>query len=86
MVVLVSAGFGLTALAKRNPAYAGIAEQFEHKPWEWIAFWDLIQPAFMFMRVIRMLGCGHVGGTTSLRALETIAIRQHPLRLISTSQ
>jgi heparan-alpha-glucosaminide N-acetyltransferase len=54
MVVLVSAGFGLTALAKRNPAYAGIAEQFEHKPWEWIAFWDLIQPAFMFMVGVAM--------------------------------
>lgn len=49
MIMLVAEGFGLTELAKRNPAFAGIAGQFEHKPWEWIAFWDLIQPAFMFM-------------------------------------
>jgi heparan-alpha-glucosaminide N-acetyltransferase len=54
MVVLVSSGFGLAALARRNPAFAGIANQFEHKPWEWIAFWDLIQPAFMFMVGVAM--------------------------------
>jgi len=49
MVMLVSAGFGLAALAERNPAYGGLAAQFEHMDWEWIAFWDLIQPAFMFI-------------------------------------
>jgi predicted acyltransferase len=49
MLVLVSGGFGLEALARRNPAFGGLANQFEHMPWEWIAFWDLIQPAFMFM-------------------------------------
>ncbi len=54
MLVLASEGFGLTALAQRNPAFAGIAAQFEHKPWEWIAFWDLIQPAFMFMVGVAM--------------------------------
>lgn len=54
MLVLVSGGFGLAALAKVQPAFAGIADQFEHKPWEWIAFWDLIQPAFMFMVGVAM--------------------------------
>jgi heparan-alpha-glucosaminide N-acetyltransferase len=54
MVVLVSAGFGLTGLAERNPAFNGIAAQFEHMPWEWIHFWDLIQPAFMFMVGVAM--------------------------------
>ena len=54
MVVLVSGGFGLAALARRNPAFMGIADQFEHRPWEWIAFWDLIQPAFMFMVGVAM--------------------------------
>jgi heparan-alpha-glucosaminide N-acetyltransferase len=54
MVVLVSGGFGLAELARRNPAFTGIANQFEHKPWEWIAFWDLIQPAFMFMVGVAM--------------------------------
>jgi len=54
MFVLVSRGFGLAALAKRNPAFSGIANQFEHMPWEWITFWDLIQPAFMFMVGVAM--------------------------------
>jgi len=54
MVVLVSGGFGLPELAKRRPEFLGIANQFEHMPWEWIAFWDLIQPAFMFMVGVAM--------------------------------
>ncbi len=54
MVMLVAEGFGLTELAKRNPAFTGLANQFEHMPWEWIAFWDLIQPAFMFMVGVAM--------------------------------
>jgi heparan-alpha-glucosaminide N-acetyltransferase len=54
MLVLVSGGFGLAELAKRRPAFTGIAQQFDHRPWEWIAFWDLIQPAFMFMVGVAM--------------------------------
>ncbi len=54
MLVLVSGGFGLAELAKRRPAFTGIARQFDHMPWEWIAFWDLIQPAFMFMVGVAM--------------------------------
>lgn len=54
MLVLVSAGFGLPDLAKRNPAFSAIANQFDHMPWQWITFWDLIQPAFMFMVGVAM--------------------------------
>src|ERR1035437_6726741 len=54
MFVLVSGGFGLRALARNRPDFAWIATQFDHKPWEWIAFWDLIQPAFMFMVGVAM--------------------------------
>jgi heparan-alpha-glucosaminide N-acetyltransferase len=54
MMVLVSGGFGLAELAKRRPAFLGIANQFDHMSWEWIAFWDLIQPAFMFMVGVAM--------------------------------
>src|SRR5436190_3863734 len=54
MLVLVSGGFGLAELAKRRPEFLGIANQFEHMPWEWIAFWDLLQPAFMFMVGVAM--------------------------------
>jgi predicted acyltransferase len=54
MLILVSGGFGLAELAKRRPAFTGIARQFDHMPWEWIVFWDLIQPAFMFMVGVAM--------------------------------
>ena len=54
MLVLVSEGFGLVELARRRPEFAGMASQFDHMPWEWIAFWDLIQPAFMFMVGVAM--------------------------------
>jgi heparan-alpha-glucosaminide N-acetyltransferase len=54
MLVLVSSGFGLAELAQRRPAFLPLANQFEHMPWEWIAFWDLIQPAFMFMVGVAM--------------------------------
>ncbi|MCZ2077104.1 MAG: DUF5009 domain-containing protein [Bryobacteraceae bacterium] len=54
MIMLVSGGFGLAALAEKNPAFTAIASQFEHMPWEWISFWDLIQPAFMFMVGVAM--------------------------------
>src|SRR5690242_5958074 len=54
MLVLVSGGFELAELAKQRPEFRGIASQFDHMPWEWISFWDLIQPAFMFMVGVAM--------------------------------
>jgi predicted acyltransferase len=54
MLILASGGFGLAGLARRDPAFTVIANQFEHMPWEWITFWDLIQPAFMFMVGVAM--------------------------------
>src|SRR5229473_4433465 len=54
MLILVSGGFGLAELAARRPAFTGLANQFDHMSWEWIAFWDLIQPAFMFMVGVAM--------------------------------
>src|SRR5689334_25156015 len=54
MIVLASSGFGFAALARRNPWFTPLANQFEHMPWTWIAFWDLIQPAFMFMVGVAM--------------------------------
>src|ERR1041385_2431262 len=54
VVILCSGGFAFAALAKINPSFAPIASQFEHHDWTWIAFWDLIQPAFMFMVGVAM--------------------------------
>jgi len=87
MVILASGGFGLAGLAQRNPAFAGIADQFEHKPWEWIAFWDLIQPAFMFMVGVAMpfaLAIRKERGATDRQLLWHVVVRS--FRLILWSQ
>jgi heparan-alpha-glucosaminide N-acetyltransferase len=87
MVVLASAGFGLAGLAKRNPAFAPLADQFEHHDWEWIAFWDLIQPAFMFMVGVAMpfaLAIRRARGATEGELFRHVAIRS--LRLLLMSQ
>src|SRR6266851_327336 len=87
MLVLVSSGFGLAELAQRRPAFTGIANQFEHMPWEWIAFWDLIQPAFMFMVGVAMpfaFAQRMAKGATERQLLWHVAARS--LRLILMSQ
>jgi hypothetical protein len=86
MVVLVSGGFGLAELAARRPAFTGIANQFEHMPWEWIAFWDLIQPAFMFMVGVAMpfaLAWRLEQGATQRQLFGHVAMRSFRLILMS---
>ncbi len=53
MLVLAANGFGWRHL-KDHPTFSGIARQFEHVSWTGMAFWDLIQPAFMFMVGVAM--------------------------------
>ena len=48
MMLLISSGFGFVALAN-HPKYGWIARQFDHVEWKGMVFWDLVQPAFMFM-------------------------------------
>src|SRR5579872_2671624 len=87
MLMLVSSGFGITELARRRPAFAGIASQFDHMPWEWIAFWDLIQPAFMFMVGVAMpfaLAKRREQGATDRQLFWHVVARS--LRLILMSQ
>lgn len=87
MFILVSGGFGLAALARRNPAFTGIAGQFDHMPWEWIHFWDLIQPAFMFMVGVAMpfaLANRMAQGVTGPVLFRHVLVRS--LRLILWSQ
>ena len=48
MILLISGGFGFYAL-KDHPIYGVIAAQLDHVQWTGMVFWDLIQPAFMFM-------------------------------------
>lgn len=52
MVALAARGFGIHATAEHfpeNAAWQAVGYQFEHVPWVGCAFWDLIQPSFMFM-------------------------------------
>jgi heparan-alpha-glucosaminide N-acetyltransferase len=53
MLVLVSAGFGLLE-APVGTAFRALARWFDHVPWEGGVFWDMIQPAFMFMVGVAM--------------------------------
>jgi predicted acyltransferase len=48
MICLISVGFGFSAF-EGHPWLGFIADQIEHVPWAGLTFWDLIQPAFMFM-------------------------------------
>ena len=48
MLILASEGFGFATL-RDNPTWGGVARWFDHVPWEGGVFWDMIQPAFMFM-------------------------------------
>ena len=86
MLILVSAGFGLSGLAERDPAFLGIANQFEHMDWEWITFWDLIQPAFMFMVGVAMpfaIASRLERGATRKELFRHIAVRSLRLLLMS---
>ena len=87
MFILCSGGFGLRALARNRPAHSWIAGQFDHKPWEWIAFWDLIQPAFMFMVGVAMpfaLLIRQSQGFTDRQLFKHVSVRA--FRLILWSQ
>jgi heparan-alpha-glucosaminide N-acetyltransferase len=86
MLILVSGGFGLKGLAQRDPAFTGIANQFDHMQWEWIAFWDLIQPAFMFMVGVAMpfaLAMRVAKGATESELFRHVLVRSFRLILFS---
>ena len=51
MLLMVSSGFGIPAMAKKHPGtfWEMQAPQFDHRAWSGCGLWDLIQPSFMFM-------------------------------------
>ena len=53
MISLVSHGFGFSALDGHS-LFGFLARQTEHVAWEGCVYWDLIQPAFMFIVGVAM--------------------------------
>jgi predicted acyltransferase len=53
MLALVSAGFGLDRVPEDAP-YRFLAGWFDHVSWEGGVFWDMLQPAFLFMVGVAM--------------------------------
>ena len=53
MLILASRGFGFSEL-QGDPAWSRVGHWFDHVPWEGGVFWDMIQPAFMFMVGVAM--------------------------------
>jgi len=53
MALLICNGLGF-ATFKNDPAWGWLAAQVDHVKWEGCVFWDLIQPAFMFMVGVAM--------------------------------
>ncbi len=52
MLLMASSGLGLAKMAQTQPDswwWQQISYQVSHAPWQGCAFWDLIQPSFMFM-------------------------------------
>ena len=53
MISLISHGFGFSAF-EGHPYLGFLALHTEHVPWSGCVYWDLIQPAFMFMVGVAM--------------------------------
>lgn len=57
MLAMASGGLGFTRVARtldNVEPWRTLAYQFDHVPWVGCAFWDLIQPSFMFMVGVAM--------------------------------
>jgi predicted acyltransferase len=57
MLAMAGEGFGFPQVAKQfpdSPVWQFLGRQFNHVPWAGCSFWDLIQPAFMFMVGVSM--------------------------------
>jgi predicted acyltransferase len=85
MLMLVSHGFGFGEL-KNHPVYGVIARQFDHVPWEGAVFWDMVQPAFMFIVGAAMpfaLAIRRQQGASFASTARHVAVRALKLILLS---
>lgn len=86
MFMLASDAFGFGEL-QSNPTWGHIASWFDHVEWTGAVFWDLIQPAFMFMVGVAMpfaLAARASRGATSRQNFQHVGSRA--LRLLLLSQ
>jgi heparan-alpha-glucosaminide N-acetyltransferase len=85
MLMLISTGFGFHAL-KEHATWGWLARQFDHVAWEGGVFWDLVQPAFMFIVGVAMpfaLAVREQKGATFADNARHVAIRALKLVLLS---
>jgi len=60
MLAMASGGFAVATVVRKNPSlnenetWRFLAQQLDHVEWRGCAFWDLIQPSFMFMVGVSM--------------------------------
>lgn len=86
MLVLASQGFGF-ALLRRDRVWGRVASWFNHVPWQGAVFWDIIQPAFMFMAGVALpfaIASRTAKGATRLENFRHVVSRS--VRLIILSQ
>ena len=86
MLLLASEAFGFSQL-RDDPTWSRIAGWFHHVPWEGGVFWDMVQPAFMFMVGVAMpfaLAKRFSQGATAGENFRHVTARS--LRLIIMSQ
>jgi predicted acyltransferase len=75
MLVMASAGFGLPQVARHfgdSAVWRFLGYEFDHVAWTGCAFWDLIQPSFMFMVGVAM-PFSHAGRLAKGQSLVQIA-------------
>ena len=85
MLLLASEGFGFSEL-RNDPTWGRVAGWFNHVPWDGLVFWDLIQPAFMFMVGVAMpfaLAARRAHGATEGDNFRHVVVRSIRLTILS---
>ena len=85
MLLLASEGLGFSML-RDDATWGRVAGWFNHVEWEGLVFWDLIQPAFMFMVGVAMpfaLAARKAQGATDRDNLRHVVARSIRLTILS---
>jgi len=85
MLLLASEGLGFSTL-RGDPTWGRAASWFNHVEWDGLVFWDLIQPAFMFMVGVAMpfaLAARTAQGATDRDNIRHVVARSIRLAILS---